>query len=154
MNKNRNAFTMIELVFVIVVLGILAAVAVPKLAATRADAHLAKGKSDVSAIRSGIVTERQARLFRGQSSYINRLDAGVSSNANGVVIFDHNGTATNSILQYGITTSNSAGGWQKTGSNQYTFFMGGSFGNAVFTYDPNTGTFNCASSRVCSILTD
>ncbi len=34
----HDAFTMIELVFVIVVLGILAAVAIPRLAATRDDA--------------------------------------------------------------------------------------------------------------------
>ena len=36
---NKNAFTMIELIFVIVILGILAAVAIPKLAATRNDAY-------------------------------------------------------------------------------------------------------------------
>ena len=34
----KRAFTMIELIFVIIILGILAAVAVPKLAATRNDA--------------------------------------------------------------------------------------------------------------------
>ncbi|QOP42785.1 prepilin-type N-terminal cleavage/methylation domain-containing protein [Sulfurimonas sediminis] len=38
----HKAFTMIELIFVIVILGILAAVAIPKLAATRGDAQVSK----------------------------------------------------------------------------------------------------------------
>ena len=38
MKTSTNAFTMIELIFVIVILGILASVAIPKLAATRDDA--------------------------------------------------------------------------------------------------------------------
>ena len=38
----KDAFTMIELIFVIVILGILASVAIPKLAATRSDAEVSK----------------------------------------------------------------------------------------------------------------
>ncbi|HQS67118.1 MAG TPA: type II secretion system protein [Sulfuricurvum sp.] len=141
----RTAFTMIELVFVIVVIGILAAIAIPKFAATRDDAQLVKGRSDISAIRSAIVSERQARLLQGSSTFINQLHSGVAGVKS--ILFENNGTAANSLLQYGIATQdNTNGHWDDNatanGTNwQYTYRVMNT--NIVFDYNRTNGTFTC-----------
>ena len=70
----KKAFTMIELVFVIVVIGILTAIAIPKFAATRDDAIISKAKAEVAAMRSAIATERQKRILRGDFTNITAAD--------------------------------------------------------------------------------
>ena len=70
----KKAFTMVELVFVIVIIGILSAIAVPKFAATRDDAEVSKGRAEVAALRSAIATERQKRILRGDFTDIVAAD--------------------------------------------------------------------------------
>ena len=151
LNKVRAGFTLLELTFVIVILGILAAIAIPRLAATRDDAQIAKGRSDVAAIRAAIVSERQGRLLQGNSAYTNQLDD--ASTSSGETLFDNNGTAGNSLLQYGIISAAGNGHWQKTGTNAYTFTV---MNDAVaFTYAPATGIFDCTHTNAnCRLLTE
>ena len=52
----RSGFTMIELIFVIVILGILASVAIPKLAATRDDAKVSKALNELAMIKGDMAT--------------------------------------------------------------------------------------------------
>lgn len=152
----RFGFTMIELVFVIVVLGILAAIAIPRFAATRDDAQIAKGRSDVSAIRAAIVSERQGRLLQGNTAYINQLDDVTNYNAAGQTLFDDNDNNTSNggtLLQYGIITASGNGHWMKTAANTYTYTV---MNDPVqFTYTQATGRFDCTHSNAnCKLLTE
>ena len=60
----KKAFTMIEIVFVVVILGILTAVAIPKFGSILEDAYLSKGKETVASIRSSIINERQKLMVK------------------------------------------------------------------------------------------
>ena len=55
--NKRSGFSMIELVFVIVILGVLAAVAVPRFVATRTDAQIATARSDMASAQKAIVAK-------------------------------------------------------------------------------------------------
>lgn len=64
----HKAFTMVELVFVIVVIGILSAIALPRFGDTADTAYLTKAQSTVATVRSALATERQKRILRGDTT--------------------------------------------------------------------------------------
>jgi len=132
MLQKRFGFTMIELVFVIVVLGILAAVAVPRLAATRTDAEISAGAATVAAIRSGIVGLRQQRILMGQNTWP-VLNSDFSN-----------------VLTYPVKFTGSNGVWSNTSPTTWTYTVDGVDNN--FNYNINFGTFNCTSGIYCNAL--
>jgi general secretion pathway protein G len=71
MQKFKKAFSMVELVFVIVVIGILAGVAIPKLAATRNDAKIVKAKTTIASVRNSLGTQRQKLILAGKFNCTN-----------------------------------------------------------------------------------
>ena len=135
MKKSKNAFTMIEMVFVIVVLGILAAVAIPKFAATRTDAEISKGRASIASIRSGIVSERQTRLITGDSSWISLTN------------LDQNGTGTDplfgGVMMYSVNNESAKNGqWSGTPTSGTYIYRVNNI-NVSFTYNSSTGIFTC-----------
>jgi len=151
--KSRAGFTMIELVFVIVVLGILAAVAIPRLAATRDDAAMVKGRSDVSAIRSGIALQRSRMMLEGNNTFPANLD-GIDANYGNSDqrLFNFSDGNASNILEYPIFSANRDGGWLKATATTYTYSVGGVA--TTFTYTNANGLFNCvAGAANCNALT-
>ena len=119
----KKAFTMIELVFVIVVIGILSAIAVPKFAATRDDAMVSKGKSILAAVRNAIATERQKRILRGDFTSITDLSNGGAGLVFSKFSADGDGNA-NRVLEYPPKSCASDGCWSGSGTS-YTFHVPG-----------------------------
>ena len=137
----KNAFTMIELIFVIVILGILSAVALPKFSGMGTEAHIAKARSDISSIRSSILTERQSRLIKGDSSWI----SGLSQNQ--TTLFDGN-DSDHTLLQYGIASGTTDGKWENTDGDpykEYKFHIDNL--DIVFDYNSTTGRFDCLNEN-------
>lgn len=68
MKRNQEGFTLIELVMVIVILGILAAVAIPKFANLTTQAHQSAEDGVIGGLRSGVYTYsvNQMALGNGQ----------------------------------------------------------------------------------------
>jgi len=152
--QNRKAFTMLELTFVIVIIGILSAVAIPKFAMNRDDAVIAKAKNTVAAVRNSIATERQKRILRGKFESIGSLAKvkGVGGNP----IFDYFDDNTSRVLEYPLTAckdSTAKGCWVANGTN-YKYKMP-LLGEVTFTLANNR--FDCsltdANAKYCKKLT-
>jgi len=156
MKHNHKAFTMLELVFVIVVIGILSAIAIPKFAANRDDATIAKAKTTINAVRSALATERQKRIMSGQFSSITKLssDTGYDKPMFDQFVYS-NATTGESVLEYPETScanDKAQGCWVMLDVNTYTYKMPVS-GTVDFNITNNR--FNCElpNDPNCILLT-
>ena len=149
----KRAFTMIELVFVIVVIGILASIAIPRFAATRDDAEITKAKATIGAIKSSLATERQKRIIRGDFKPITKL-----GNTSTVFGYFDNNSSGSLVLETPVNACSGSSSsyracWEFDGTNTYTYHMPDT-GDGV-DFNITKGVFGCkdTSSANCKTLT-
>ncbi|HOY09049.1 MAG TPA: type II secretion system protein [Candidatus Omnitrophota bacterium] len=118
---NKKGFTLIELIMVIVILGILAAVAIPQYFNLQDDANEAAEKGIIGGVRAGIQT--YFAKYRGWPSALDSASAGDCATTN--VCFD-------TVLAQGGVTEN----WTVDASGNYVGPNGGSY-----AYDSSDGSF-------------
>lgn len=113
----KKAYTIIELIFVIVIIGILAAVALPKLGGTADLAYMTKGKSTLATVRSAIATERQKSILRGNAA----TDVSIY-NASGRVFTKFTDANGARILDNDLKSCTEIGCWSTSDNVTYTFY--------------------------------
>ena len=129
MNGRKEAFTLIELIFVIVILGILTAVAIPKLTPVISDAYLAKAQAKVGSIRTGLKNYRSKALLKG-------VWTGQYPDLNTTPLFKS--------LNIPVVEGTGKGQWYyKASTGKYIYNLGDK--KITFDYNKSTGSFDCES---------
>jgi type IV pilus assembly protein PilA len=111
LNKRREGFTLIELLIVVVIIGILAAIAIPKFSATREKAYYSAMKSDLRNLQSA-----QEMYYASPTGNYNYLQNGSATSAASLAALD-NFTASQGVTVTLGANGTTAEGWIATATH-------------------------------------
>lgn len=127
MRRRHTAFTLVELIMVIVIIGLLAAVVTPKFVDIKSEAQAAAEKGMVSGVRAGIKVAHLASLAQGTDTYPASLDSASVAAA----------SASNPLFTAVIDGGVTDGNWSKASATTYTYTPT----SITYTYTSADGSF-------------
>ncbi|MBZ7978448.1 type II secretion system protein [Campylobacter sp. RM12654] len=147
----KKAFSMIEMIFAIAVIGILAGIAIPKMMANKDTAHIVQLKEQVEAIRKGIEAYAGAKYIEtGSKDYPDGLCYNSSGNIDSCTdSLNKNRLIFQVVMQTPPVANVNWIGW--TNSLTKPIFLYKIKKNIqkgyLFEYDKENGTFKCINSH-------
>ena len=141
--RGRQAFTLVELVIVIAILGILAAIAIPRFIDIRSEAYIAQRDGIVGSARAGILTvAAKNQVGGGAGTFPPSLEAdwnGIGSGGSQPIGFPEP-CAPDACFELIIPGGYLDANWEQTTATSYTFTAPVGTGTKLYTYTVADGT--------------
>ena len=141
---NKKAFSVLEIVFAILIIAIVSSIAIPKLFNNKLQTNIVKAKSEIALIRKAIKEDFNTQVMKQISNeYIQKLDtASIDEKAQDLFT----GIDDRALLVYPlISTSsmeNESTKWIKVSDSKYEIILDSEI-KVEFIYDSNDGSFEC-----------
>jgi general secretion pathway protein G len=137
-----KAFSLLEVIFVLIILGVLISLNIQNLSFTTDDALFAKAKAQVASIQNGISLQKSKYALKSTTFDIDKLDDSVSYNQEDEVLFSN-------VLEQKVFSKNKKGYWMKTANNTYIFKVNDTLA-LIFKYENHK--FGCYDYNVNEAL--
>ena len=142
--RGEQAFTLVELVIVIAIVGILAAIAIPRFIDIRTEAYNSQRDSILGSVRAGILTTASRNQVSGGSG---TFPPNLEATWNGITGGAQPGSfptvcnAANSCFELVVPGGYIDANWSQASAVTYTFTHPISGSSTTYTYSTTNGTF-------------
>ncbi len=127
--NNKNSFSILEFIFIVVIMGILATVSIPKLLNTKDNASIIRVQNDLNVIQNGLKEYQTKHILQNDDGVLDSLDK------DDISLFSN-------ILETPFIASDDINCWTKISNTKYRYNLS-SNQNIEFIYDKDNLTFSC-----------
>lgn len=127
----KKSFSIIELIFVLAIIGVIVTIAIPKISNSLNNSHIENIKNDIMMIQEGLIHYKNKNILKNDATFLESLD-------------ENDNKLFSKILTYPILASESkkVGSWSRLQNNTYRVYLSNN-DSVDFVYDKENYSFQC-----------